>query len=303
MMRISTYNLNTLAIGGAMKVQQDFAKANMQQASSLKSEDFLGYGGSATNTMLNLQREIEQSATWAMAATQVGARVETMYSAVGNCVDGMTKLRAAISDFNSSQHTQTLLDQANTIKTSLLTQMNAQYNGLYVFSGSMTDTAPVDGTLIVGGAVPNTAYYQGNGDILSVRVSGDQIVSYGVTADNPAFEKALRAVQSVIDEINANPGAIGQTIKDLIGPAFDLAKEATDELANMQQNISASGSVLDTAATRQKTTITLLQQSLGDVKNVDVAEAKLRVLTLETQLQASFSAIGDIAKMSIVNYL
>ena len=286
-----------------MKVQQDFAVANMQQASGLKSEDFRGYGASATNTMLNVQREIEQAGTWALAATNVGYRVETMYSAVGNCVSGMTELRAAISDFNSSQHTQALLDKANSIKTSLLTQMNAQYNGLHVFSGSMTDTAPVDGSLIVGGAAVNTAYYQGNNDTLSVRVSGDQVVSYGVTADNSAFEKALRAVQTVIDEITANPNAIGQTIKDLIGPAFDLANEATNELGNLQQNISASGSVLASAAKQQTTAITLLQQSLGDVKNVDVAEAKLRILTLETQLQASFSAIGDIAKMSIVNYL
>jgi len=42
-----------------------------------------------------------------------------------------------------------------------------------------------------------TSYCQGDGEAASVRVSDSQIVSYGVTADNTAFEKALRAMSLV----------------------------------------------------------------------------------------------------------
>lgn len=306
MERISTLNINTMSIGGALKSQADWAKAQLQQSSGLVSQDFVGLG-TDSRTVLSLSREIEQSQTWASAATNAQARTEVMYSALGSMTSVMTDLRTTISAAISSPDNSTLLNSAQTLKDSLLSEMNKQYNGLYLFAGSNTDTAPVDITSYPSTSpydvtVADTSYYTGDNTTLSVRISSEQTVSYGVTANNAAFEEALRAVEAVI-QAASDTSLSSAGLTAALQSALTVANQATTDLANLQATISVSASSLKNAATEQTTYVTLLESSLSNVKDVDAAEVAVRVATLQTQLTASYSAVSDIAQMSLVKYL
>lgn len=306
MERISTFNINTMSIGGALKVQSEWAKAQMQQSSGLVSQNFIGLS-TDSRTVLSLSREIEQAQTWAAAATDAQTRTEVMYSAIGAMTSVMTDLRTTISAAISSPDNSSLLKAAQTMKDSLLSQMNKQYNGLHLFAGSNTDEAPVDlssypSSSPYDATIADTSYYTGDDATLSVRISSEQTISYGVTANNPAFEKALRAVEAVF-QAASDTSLSSADLTAALQSALTVANQATTELANLQADVSISASSLKSAATEQTTYVTLLQASLSDVKNVDAAEVAVRVATLQTQLTASYSAVSGIAQMSLVKYL
>lgn len=202
MTRVSTLQMNSLVVGSAMNSQSQYAQAVTQEASGLVASDFGTLGGSASSEMLNFQHGIEQAQTWASDATTIGNRTQSMYSAIGNMVNTMSSLESKISAVMASTDTSTLGAAVQSLQQTLVSQMNTQDSGGYLFAGTNSGTAPVSlaGYPAAGftAGASDTSYYTGNTAVLSVRVSPQQSVSYGVTGDNPAFEQAMRAVQATI---------------------------------------------------------------------------------------------------------
>ncbi len=203
MTRISTLQLNSLSVGSALAVQTQFAQAETQQASGLVASDFGTLGGGATSEMLNLQDGIAQAQTWASDAQTVGSRTQGMYTSIGNIVNSVTALQTKISAATSTADNSDLYAAVRSLQDTMASQMNAQVAGNYLFAGSKTSVPPINLSQYPSSAgsdvnTPDTSYYAGDTNVLSVRISPQQSVSYGVTADNQAFEEAMRATQAVL---------------------------------------------------------------------------------------------------------
>src|SRR5579859_25827 len=204
---VSTNNLYTSTIGDALGVQQQWSTAETQQASGLKAQDFGTLGGGDTRETLNLETDIAQASSWSTVAKNIGATTQAMFTAVGTMQSVVGKAQVLISTAMSSPNNTDLIGQAQSIMSTLLTQVNQQVGGVYLFSGGNTSVAPADlshyPTLnaTTGAYDPNaadTGYYTGDNHIQSVQVNLQQTISFGVTGNNPAIEEAIRAVQSVI---------------------------------------------------------------------------------------------------------
>jgi len=230
MQAISTSNLYSTTVGEALNVQTQWSVAETQQASGLKAGDFGSLGGGDSREMLNLSTDIAQATNWASVSKTVGTTTQAMYTAVGTMQSAVNKLQTLISTSMSSPNNSDLLGQAQQIMATLLTQVNQQVSGNYLFAGTNTSLAPVNlthyptlapqvdssgnpvldanGNQAYGYApsTPDTGYYTGDGTILSAQVNLQQTVSYGVLANNPAMEEAIRSVQQVIEaaQVSAN---------------------------------------------------------------------------------------------------
>ena len=207
--RISTLNLHNVTINGAMQVETNLAQATIQELSGLVAQDFSTLGGAATSQMLNLENEISQSQTWASDAQTVGSRTQTMYTSIGTMSTILTGLQSRISQAMSSADNSGLAVAVKNIQQELVSQMNAQIGGRYLFAGSNIATAPVNlagypssSNNPYNASTVDTGYYTGDNAIESVRVSSQQTLGYGVTANNPAFEEALRATEAVIQALS-----------------------------------------------------------------------------------------------------
>lgn len=209
MTRISTLQMNNLVVGSAMASQVQYAQAETQQASGLVATDFGTMGGSGTSEMLNLETDIAQAQTWSSDATAVGNRTQAMYTAIGNMVTTVNSLQSKISGAMASSDNSTLYAAVSTLQQTLVSEMNTTSAAGYVFSGSNSTTQPVTAAGLAAYQAGGTAtnYYNGDDTVLSVRVSSSQTVNYGVTADNPAFEEAMRAMQATSD---AAAGTVAQ---------------------------------------------------------------------------------------------
>ncbi len=126
--------------------------------------------------------------------------------------------------------------------------LNTQYNGGYLFGGSATKTAPVDisSATYAAASSPSTAdtnYYQGDSQLGAVRVSDNQTVSYGVTADNTAFEQIMRAMNLVASNSPLST--------DTLNEALDLAVDSIDKLGVVQTRISNASASIERASAYQ----------------------------------------------------
>jgi flagellar hook-associated protein 3 FlgL len=208
MQPVSTATLYTQTINEALTVQTNLSTAETQEASGLQAQNFGALGGSGSREMLNFESDIAQAQGWSSQAQTVGATTQAMYNAVGNMDTAVNSVQTLISQAMSSPNNSDLLNQAQAIRAELLTQANQQVGGSYLFAGSNTAVPPVSlahyPTLnaATNAYDPNTAdtsYYTGDSNLQSVQVNLEQSITYGVTAQDPAIEAAMRAVQSVVE--------------------------------------------------------------------------------------------------------
>ncbi|MCC8943662.1 flagellin [Bradyrhizobium sp. Arg62] len=300
MMRVATFAQSDQMISNALRVQAVMANEQVQESSGLQSEDFGGYGSGA-GRVINLQVSVTRAQSYIDASQLADNKVQVMYSAVGSMTDIITQLRTQLSaaTTGSSTATASVINYAQQAMAQMQELLNTQYDGEYVFSGARTNTAPADlssyGTGTGSLTTSDTSYYKGDGEIASVRVSDSQSISYGVTADNPAFEQVMRLLKYVGNSTTLSSSDITQ--------ALDLASNALDATSTVQAKLSAAASQIETASTNQSDYQNFAKTLSTDLTSVDVAAVTAQLSTYQAQLTASYSAISKIQSMNLASYL
>lgn len=300
-MRVATFGISDQMIASALRTQSTMANQQIQEASGLVSSDFGGLG-STTQQVLNLQVSATRSQTYIDAATLTNSKVQVMYSAVTSIAELATQFRALLTSATSASSTDaaSVTESARSMLEQTASVLNTQYNGSYLFGGSETKTAPVDvsSTSYAAATSPSSAdssYYQGDGQLASVRVSDSQTVSYGVSADNTAFEKLLRAMNLVASNSPLSTGTLNE--------ALDLAVDATDGLGLVQTHISNASASIEKASTYQTEYLSYVQTLGSDLTSVDVAAVTAKLATYQAQLTASYAAIAKVQSLNLASYL
>jgi flagellar hook-associated protein 3 FlgL len=288
-------------IASALRTQSTMANQQIQEASGLISSDFGGLGSSAQQ-VLNLQVSVTRAQSYIDAATQTNSKIQVMYSAVNSVSDLVTQFRTLLTSASSASSTDaaSVTETAKNMLEQMASLLNTQYNGGYLFGGSATKTAPVDissATYAVASS-PSTAdtnYYQGDSQLGAVRVSDNQTVSYGVTADNTAFEQIMRAMNLVASNSPLST--------DTLNEALDLAVDSIDKLGVVQTRISNASASIERASAYQ-TEYQSYAKTLGsDLTSVDVAAVTAKLSTYQAQLTASYAAIAKVQSLNLASYL
>jgi flagellar hook-associated protein 3 FlgL len=300
LMRVATFAQNNQMINSAMRTEAVMANEQEQEASGQQSQDIAGYGANA-GQVLNLQVSVTQAQSYINAATSATSQVQVMYSAVGSMTDLMEQLKSELTATTTGTSTTTaaVVSDAQQMLGQMGSLLNTQYAGNYVFGGADTSTAPVDLTNFSTGtgslSTADTSYYQGDDQVASVQVSSSQSVSFGVTADNSAFEQVMRVLKYVGNSTSLSPTDLSQ--------ALTLATNALSATATVQAQLSTASSEIQTASSEQTDYQNFATTLSGDLTNVDVAAVTAQLSTYQTQLEASFAAIAKIQSLSLTSYL
>jgi len=304
-MRVATFGISEQMIAAALRTQSTMANAQIQEASGVVSSDFGGYG-SSTQQILNLQVSVTRSQSYIDAATQADSKIQVMYSTVNSVADLITQfrsllLRTSTSATNAASTDSTSVTQsAQDMLQQMASLLNTQYDGGYLFGGARTGQAPVDisSSTYAAATSPSsadTSYYQGDHELASVRVSDSRTVSYGVAADNTAFEEALRALNLVANNSSLSTSTLNE--------ALDLATNAVDAVGVVQNRISNASSSIEKASAYQ-TEYQSFANTLGsDLTSVDVAAVTAQLSTYQAQLTASYAAIAKVQSLNLASYL
>ena len=125
--------------------------------------------------------------------------------------------------------------------------------------------------------------------------SDSQTVSYGVTADNTAFEQALRAMNLVANNSPLSTSTLNE--------ALDLTTSAVDAVGVVRSGIANSASSIETASAHQTDYQSFAKDLGSSLTSVDVAAVTAQLSTYQAQLTASYAAISKVQSLDLASYL
>jgi flagellar hook-associated protein 3 FlgL len=304
MERVATFNHQNTLVQYMMRAEAKVATEQVRSSTGLNSTDYKGIA-SDSGRLVNLESHYKRLEQYVDEGEVVNGRIQSMYDAVGGMSDLTSRLSALITGLqgDDAAGVEGVTAEAGELMKEFAALLNTQQEGRYLFSGGRTDQPAVaidSATYPAMTTVPSTAdtsFYQGDSTIAHYQAADDLILSYGVTADQPAFEKALRAF-NLIANLTTTP-----VDNDVLDEASQLASDATDGLAVTQAKLGATSASLERTIDRHVDEQLVLQTHVDDIRSVDLAESTTRLSQLTASLEATMSLMNSLEENSLTKYL
>ncbi len=304
MERVATFNHQNTLVQYMMRAEAKVATEQVRSSTGLNSTDYKGIA-SDSGRLVNLESHYKRLEQYVDEGEVVNGRIQSMYDAVGGMADLTSRLSALITGLqgDNAAGVEGVTAEAGELMKEFAALLNTQQEGRYLFSGGRTDQPAVtvdSATYPAMTTVPSTAdtsFYQGDSTIAHYQAADDLILSYGVTADQPAFEKALRAF-NLIANLTTTP-----VDNDVLDEASQLASDATDGLAVTQAKLGATSASLERTIDRHVDEQLVLQTHVDDIRSVDLAESTTRLSQLTASLEATMSLMSSLEENSLTKYL
>jgi flagellar hook-associated protein 3 FlgL len=200
-------------------------------------------------------------------------------SARGDHVDGTARMAAA--------------ERVRSLRDALVTDVNASFQGTYLFSGTNVDQPPY---VQSGGAWT----YQGNNSVARVEVDRGRLVS--VTFDGQQIIQGTDASDlfTVLDDlataIEAGDGTAIGTGLAAVERAFTRTQRAIGALGADEQG-------LDDAAIRLSSLRQAAETRRSTLEDANLAETATRMSQADTAYRAALAAVSTAERQSLLDYL
>ena len=226
-------------------------------------------------------------------------RLEVMESSVGSLHEVGTRLKVLLIQRLAAgsalpgvitPELQHLLEQA-------VSDLNADFNGRFLFSGTRTDTAPVAlDPAFAGFGGPDDTYYQGDGVALSVRADANREVAYGMTADRPGFQELVGALRAALEGDASNDRA-------LLESALGLVNAALPKVADYRSALGAGQAALERINFGHGDAEVYLERQISDIENVDLTAAITRMTQDQMVIESAMATIARLNQVTLADFL
>jgi flagellar hook-associated protein 3 FlgL len=318
--RLSNYGLELVNLRVLSGGQSNLADLSTQLSTGKKSEDLTDYSASDAQRILNLSSEISSQNSYLSVISTVSATVNQYDTVLTSIEDEASTISSALSSSStySTDSADTLANQVSTALTNVLGYLNTSTNGVYLFSGSRFTTTPVN-TDWESWASPPTDVVVGNTTLPlydtnygttdattiekawtnnKISIDTSTQVTYGISSDQAGFQELILGLRwayaATQDETNYST---------YLATAKSYINDAVSHIQSIHTGSSSASNLLDTTESNINTNISSLESSLDDLQSVDTSEVSVKITTYQSTLEASYSAIGILAKLSILNYL
>jgi flagellar hook-associated protein 3 FlgL len=280
------------------RIQERTFDLQTQVSSGKKSQTYSGIYQDA-NRLVRTESTLGRTEQFLKSIQQVSVRMNTMETQLSSMMDNAIQLRTTLITAlnNGNSQLMALGQQADQLLTQTSNLLNTVDGDVYLFSGSRTDTPPVDLSLLTAAAdtmTPNFDYYEGDDAVQFARIDKDFVLDYGIKANDPTFEKYIRALRL----ITQNP-----TDDSTLRSAMDLINTTIESLNKVVSDIGAKSKILEVTQSRHLDNQTALKSVAGDLEDTNILEATSRLSAEETMLQAAFMTISRIGRLSLAQYL
>lgn len=180
----------------------------------------------------------------------------------------------------------------------------------------------VDATLTDGAEAPGAIlslgrWYQGDEVTATHRVEDQRQLTFDLTAVDPAFEKALRAMGMIAQGAPGSEGGLAARSEriawaiDLLNHAIERAPaqpppfgpEAAGSIADVRHKLGFHQALLHETAKAQGEFLAKLEIEIAKSEDIDVNEASARLLEANAALEAAYAAIALVRQLSLVKFL
>ncbi len=312
MTRIATADENSLVLFYMQQNQSNADDLNAEISTGRTAQTYAQIAPIA-NQLVDFRTETARQQGFMDTIDTVSTRLQTMDLSLQQIQDGVAKFRALLPNdaFNGAQ--PDIATQARLLLQQVAGFLNVQDGTRYLFGGTNGSTPPVALTSLPVGAAatlttpingPRAAggYYAGGPQIPTARIDTQVTVNYGITADDAStFEPIMRVLNFIGQNGPFNSAsAVDQANVTKAGQMLDQALQA---LTTMHGKLGLQEAQLNDAKTVHQNTLNIAENGVSNIVSVDQATAITQLQTLETQIQASFTATSQIEKLSLVNFM
>jgi flagellar hook-associated protein 3 FlgL len=307
MNRISTLATYNSALLNILAAQGRQTEAQNQVSTGKVATDLKGYGSQADalvgarTLQARIDSHLENSKT--LAGT-----LAIQDQALSQLADAAKEARGAIAEAIASGNAAGLIETLKGKLGEAADALNTQYQGRYLFAGAETTTRPFLGEDLTDlTAAATTADLFANDNIKQVdRLDDNVTIQTGFLASDLAtpLMDALKQVQA----LHAGPtgpfsGNLTQTQSDALTALLSTFDAAFDGLNN---DVAHNGSLQNRVESMQESLTdrqTTLKGMVGDISEVDMAEAVSRLQLAQVALQASGQVFATLNNSSLLNIL
>jgi flagellar hook-associated protein 3 FlgL len=282
-----------------LQQSQSTLNTTLQQVATGKSVTVPSDNPAASAQMVGNTIETANVDQYTKNINTVLANVQQAGSALSSVV---TSLTSAVSlgtqganGTNSAANLASLAQQVQSILSNVVSDANTSVNGVYLFGGTATTTAPY-----TADATSSTGYiYNGNQGSNSVAVGDNLNVQVNVPGSeifSNSSGDVIGALSSLVSALQSGDAAQISSATDSISSAIQSVSQQQGFYSNAQGQLNAQENYL------QQDTVTLTTQQ-NNLVGVDEAQAATELSQAETANSAILAAAAKVLPNTLLNYL
>jgi flagellar hook-associated protein 3 FlgL len=288
------------------RAQQELVEAARQSSAQTRANDLKGYGREA-QTLVSAERLVSRLRGFEATAREMTTRLQIQDVALGRAAEAVNKLKQELFQnlgLESGEGVRAQLEEAFAV---VKDAMNTNLGGRYLFGGVMNDRAPITaGSLTDLAANPLSSLMQEGAEPQLMRVEEGRNVAAGVVADD-VISLAMASIKRLAEMDEGPDGPFGGDLTDVQQAAIQSELTALNDAFNRVLSAQAEngrlGQEVDSSSDRLTSRLNALDEAIGGIVNVDLAEAAVRLNQAQFAYEASSSVFNVLRGLSLLNVL
>ena len=228
------------------------------------------------------------------------SRFRIMEDALGSIRDGIDRVRELTIQGSSfiydDEERETIADEIEQIRLSIINQLNTTHEGEYLFSGTLSTTQPFQD--------PVTGAYSGNLETIEVRISRTDTVTANMTGEEIAFgttgqggaEDILDVMDDLVVAFRANNDAA-------ISAEIPRLRPATERIGRLVSEVGTRSLRIVSEQTRYDEFEQSLRATLSALEDADLAEEAVSLEKVNATIDSQLRSAGSIDRRSLFDFL
>ncbi|HEY3829877.1 MAG TPA: flagellar hook-associated protein FlgL [Solirubrobacteraceae bacterium] len=293
---------STLADINNAQVAMERTQGELSSGRSILEPSDNPFGASQAIT---LQSTLDGLTTYEKSAQDGVSWLNTASGALANINEASQRVRELIvqaaNGINNKSDLEDIADEVQQITETVKQDANTQYAGQYVFSGTLTGTAPYE-----QGEASDA--YQGNEGTIARAIGPSSTVNISVGLSSVLGNgqggggdgKLLDTLRSITEGLREGTPEAIQSLRTSGLSKLDSNLEA---LANVQADAGAATDQLNTAATRVQDLQTTTTAQLSNVQDANIAQVAIEFSNQQSAYDAALRAGASIVQESLLEFL
>jgi flagellar hook-associated protein 3 FlgL len=340
---ISTASLSSVLSSSVSNLQTQLAEAEIELSTGQDADVGLTLGA-GTGQAISLQQQESYLQTLTTSNNAAATRLTNTQTVLGNVQStAQDFLNSLIENNNITSSASSLQTSATSGLQSLISNLNSELGGSYIFAGTNTATAPISdyfASSSPNAAAVNSAITTQFGsppdfstttgaqmtsfldNQFSSLFSGANWTSDWSSASDTTLSNQISTSSKQSTSVSANRAAFQQlaeaytmvsslgsqnltsdAYQAVVTKAQSLVSSAITGLTDIQANVGVVQSNITSSNTQMSAQITIFSTQVDNLESADAYNAATNVNNLQTQIETAYSLTNQLKQLSLVNYI
>lgn len=304
--RISSSMIPAAAMNDLAKAQRTLVETARQSSAQTKATDLKGYGREA-QTLVSAERLASRATGFLTTGRELTTRMQIQDVALGRAAEMVAKLKDDLFQnvgLESGEGVRSQLEEAFAV---LKDAMNTNLGGRYLFGGRLNDRPPVTATSLAAlAANPLTNSIEQGAIAQEMRIEDNRTIGAGLVADD-FISTAMASIKRLAEVDVGVDGPFGGDLtgnqKTAIQNELGVLADAFDEILAAQAENGRLMKQVDSASDRQQAQLDALNEAVGGIVDVDLAEVAVRLNQAQFAYEASAGVFNVLRNLSLLTVL